>query len=52
MNATCEAVTAVYAVLTDGELIYDGRNIAPSDLGWLNETAQEETEGELWWEIQ
>lgn len=49
MNVTCD-VTAAHVVLTDGEYVYDERNIAPVDLGWLNETAQVETGGELWWE--
>lgn len=43
-------VTAVRVVLTDGEFVYDERNVAPVDLGWLNKLAQAETDGELWWE--
>jgi hypothetical protein len=36
--------------LTDGDTTFDTRDIAPADLGWLNEQAQNTTEGELWWE--
>ncbi|MCP4429091.1 MAG: HNH endonuclease [Chloroflexi bacterium] len=43
---------AVTAVLTDGEHAHDERVIAFADLGWLNEVAQRETRGELWWEVR
>lgn len=42
----------VTAVLTDGEHIHDSRNVITRDLGWMNDVAQRETNGELWWEAQ
>ena len=36
--------------LTDGDAVYDTVNIHIGDLGQLNEAAQRETDGELWWE--
>lgn len=42
----------VTAVLTDGEHIHDSRNVITRDLGWMNEVAQRETDGQLWWEVQ
>jgi hypothetical protein len=36
--------------LTDGDAVYDTVNIHIGDLGKLNEAAQRETDGELWWE--
>jgi hypothetical protein len=41
----------VVVVLTDGEAVYDVRGITVGELGQLNETAQQETEGELWWRV-
>ncbi len=62
MNAPQTAVTpqcpnqfapvAFTVVLTDDDAIHDERVITPSDLGRLNEVAQRETGGELWWEIR
>lgn len=46
-----ETPTAVSIILTDGSLVYDQRCIGPADLPWLNQAAQETTDGELWWEI-
>lgn len=48
---THTAVT-IHIVLTDGEHIHDRRIIHPGDLGRLNEAAQRETKGKLWWEIR
>jgi len=42
----------VTAVLTDGEDTYDSRHVITRDLGWMNEVAQRETNGQLWWEVQ
>lgn len=42
----------VTAVLTDGEDVYDSRHVITRDLGWMNEVAQRETDGQLWWEVQ
>jgi len=39
----------VVVTLTDGEHIHDTRVIHPDDYGRLNEEAQSETDGELWW---
>jgi hypothetical protein len=39
------------AILTDGDAVYDVRGISAAELGELNETAQDVTEGELWWEL-
>ena len=39
----------IVVTLTDGEHIHDTRVIHPDDYGRLNEEAQTETEGELWW---
>lgn len=38
--------------LTDRDgLTYDVRGVAPGDVGQMNAVAQQETDGELWWEI-
>jgi hypothetical protein len=37
--------------LTDGDEVFDTRAISPGYIGALNESAQRETEGELWWEV-
>ncbi len=42
----------VTAVLTDGEDTYDSRHVITRDLGWMNDVAQRETDGQLWWEVQ
>jgi hypothetical protein len=44
-------VTEVVVILTDGNVVLDVRGITAEELGWLNEVAQEVTEGELWWEV-
>ena len=44
--------TAVLVILTDGKSVYDQRCIDPADLPWLNQIAQETTDGELWWEVR
>lgn len=52
LPAQAGAYVTVTAVLTDGEHVYDSRNVITRDLGWLNELAQRETDGELWWDVQ
>lgn len=41
----------VIVELTDGIDVYDTRGISPTDYGWLNEQAQRESQGVLWWEM-
>jgi hypothetical protein len=43
---------SVVVRLTDRDgLTYDVRGVAAGDVGELNAVAQQETDGELWWEV-
>lgn len=44
--------TAVMMRLTDNDdATYDWRFVAPGDVGLFNAIVQEDTDGELWWEV-
>lgn len=49
---TVATAVTVQIILTDGEHIHDRRVIHPGDFASLNEAAQAETDGELWWEMR
>jgi hypothetical protein len=47
-----ECLNIVVGILTDGEHIYEIHSMSPKELAKLNESAQEVTNGSMWWEFR